>query len=106
MTNTLTEEMVRGMDDMGGLHFDGATYDAARDCTRLAEQTQAVFAIMKDGQFRTLSHISRMTGAPEASVSARLRDLRKPRFGGHTVNRQYLRRGLYQYQLLVQPLEH
>lgn len=106
MTNTLTEEMVRGMDDMAGLHFDGATYDHSRDCTRLAEQTQAVFTIMKDGQFRTLSHISRMTGAPEASVSARLRDLRKPRFGGHTVNRQYVRRGLFQYQLLVQATEH
>lgn len=106
MNGSVTDSMVEGMDDMAGLHFDGATYDAARDCTRLAEQTQAVFAIMKDGQFRTLSHISRMTGAPEASVSARLRDLRKPRFGGHTVNRQYLRRGLYQYQLLVQATEH
>lgn len=94
------------MIELQNAHFDGATFDPSRDGARLAEQAQAVFAIMKDGQFRTLSHISRMTGAPEASVSARLRDLRKPRFGGHTVNRQYLRRGLYQYQLLVKLLEH
>lgn len=106
MNATITQDMADGMDDMAGLHFDGATYDHARDCTRLAEQTQAVFAIMKDGQYHTLSDIARMTGAPEASVSARLRDLRKPRFGGHTVNRQYVRRGLFQYQLLVQATEH
>lgn len=104
--NALTEEMVRGMDDMGGLHFDGATFDQERDGARLGEQMQAVFASMKDGQYHTLSDIARMTGAPEASVSARLRDLRKPRFGGHTVNRQYVRRGLFQYQLLVQATEH
>ena len=101
MTPALTKEMIAGQDDMAGLHFDGATYDHARDAARLGDQMQAVFAAMKDGQYRTLSDIARMTGAPEASVSARLRDLRKPRFGGHTVSRQYLRRGLFQYQLAV-----
>lgn len=106
MNHALTQDMIDGCDDMAGLHFDGATFDASRDGSRLGEQMHAVFAAMKDGQYRTLSDIARMTGAPEASVSARLRDMRKPRFGGHTVNRQYLRRGLFQYQLLVKPMEH
>lgn len=102
----VTDYMVESMDEMAGLHFDGATYDHARDGTRLADQTHAVFNIMKDGQFRTLAQLAQMTGAPEASVSARLRDLRKPRFGGHTVNRQYVRKGLHQYQLVVEGASH
>lgn len=84
------------------LQFDGSTYEHERDGSRLAEQTRAVFSVMKDGQFRTLSLIAQMTGAPEASVSARLRDLRKSRFGGHTVNRRYVCKGLFQYQLVVE----
>jgi hypothetical protein len=90
----------------GELRFDGATYDHARDGARLADQTRLVFDLMKDGRFRTLATVAEQTGAPEASVSARLRDLRKERFGGHTVNREYLGNGLYQYQLLVRETEH
>lgn len=88
------------------LRFDGATYEHSRDGSRLADQTRAVFAAMCDGKFRTLTAIASLTGAPEASVSARLRDLRKARFGAHTVNREYLGNGLYQYQLLVRETEH
>lgn len=90
----------------GELRFDGATYDHARDGARLNDQTRLVFALMQDGRFRTLATIATGTGAPEASVSARLRDLRKARFGGHTVNREYLGNGLYQYQLLLRETEH
>lgn len=88
------------------LRFDGATYDHARDSARLGEQMLAVLSVMSDGQWRTLAGIAAETNAPEASISARLRDLRKPRFGGHTVNREYIRRGLFQYQLLVRETEH
>jgi hypothetical protein len=87
------------------MRFDGATYNHVRDGARLADQTEAVFNLMCDGKFRTLATIADMICAPEASVSARLRDLRKPRFGAHTVNREYLGRGLYQYQLLVRETE-
>jgi hypothetical protein len=40
-----------------------------------------------------------LTGAPPASVSAQLRHLRKPRFGGFTVEKRYLRDGLYTYRV-------
>lgn len=96
----------RAYGETPSLRFDGETFDPKRDGSRLAEQTKAVFSVMKDGQFRTLSSLAQMTGAPEASVSARLRDLRKPRFGGHTVNRQYLGNGLFQYQLVVREAAH
>lgn len=87
------------------MYFDGNTYSHERDSARLGEQMMAVLSVMADGKWRTLASIASETNAPEASVSARLRDLRKPRFGGYTVNREYVRRGLYQYQLLVHETE-
>lgn len=58
---------------------------------------------MKDGYWRTLGWIADSTGDPEASISAQLRHLRKPRFGGHTVEREHLGNGLYQYRLVINP---
>ena len=51
-------------------------------------QLGAVLRLMDDGEFRTLESISVTVGAPEASVSARLRDLRKSQFGGFNVTRR------------------
>lgn len=87
------------------MDFDGITYEHVRDGARLGDQMAAVLSVMADGKWRTLAGIASETNAPEASVSARLRDLRKPRFGGHTVNREYLQRGLFQYQLVVNETE-
>jgi hypothetical protein len=67
---------------------DGATYVAPFDRDRLNRQARAVFDAMADGLWHTLSELSYATGAPEASVSARLRDLRKPRFGALEVERR------------------
>lgn len=81
--------------------FDGAVYDHARDSKRLSTQYDKVFAYMSDGEFKTLGQISTATGAPEPSASALLRDMRKERFGSHTVNRRYKGNGLYEYQLVI-----
>lgn len=78
---------------------DGATFDPFKDFDRLNEQMRRVFRVMEDSKWRTLSEIARLTGDPEASVSARLRDFRKPRFGGLLVNRRRVNKGLYEYQL-------
>ena len=59
---------------------DGITYDHARDGKRLHNQQNRVFALMKDGVWRSLSEIAASTGDPEASTSSRLRDFRKDRF--------------------------
>lgn len=79
---------------------DGETYLDERDLLRLNRQARTVFVIMRDGNWRTLGQIADMTGEPEASVSARLRDLRKPRFGGFQVDREYVEKGLWQYRVL------
>lgn len=85
----------------GELVFDGAVYDHDRDNVRLTGQLNRVFEYMKDGKWRTLNEIAEATDAPHASVSSRLRDFRKPKFGGYEVEREYIGKGLYQYRLLV-----
>jgi len=83
--------------------FDGDTYERPFDYERLGKQARSVFLLMSDGRWRTLPQISRATGCPEASVSARLRDFRKRKFGSHTVERRSVGSrtlGLYEYRLL------
>ena len=70
------------------VHFDGITYDPRFDHHRLTKQLDKVMYLMCDGLWRTLREIADHTDAPESSVSARLRDLRKPKFGGYNVERK------------------
>lgn len=79
--------------------FDGKTYEPARDRDRLRAQLDDVRMFMWDGDWHTLDQISAATGHPPASISARLRDLRKSKFGAFTVERQYVERGLFKYRL-------
>lgn len=83
-------------------HFNGPDYDHERDHERLSAQMERVWSCIKDGQSRTLRQISVATGDPEASISAQLRHLRKPRFGGHTINKEHLGDGLFSYRLALQ----
>ncbi len=80
--------------------FDGETYEPARDRDRLNFQLDRVRKLMADGQWRTLKNIAKNVGGSEASVSARLRDLRKDRFGGMSVTRRYVRQGIFEYQVV------
>lgn len=83
------------------MRFDGATYDHARDSGRLGDQMASVFAKMKDGHWWTLHNLAVAVDAPQSSVSARIRDLRKERFGGHGIERSYTGRGIWVYRLIV-----
>lgn len=80
--------------------FDGSTYQAPHDYVRLRGQLERVAMLMGDGQFHTLAEIARATGGTEASVSARLRDFRKPKYGARLVERQRVTGGLYHYRLV------
>ena len=79
--------------------FDGETFESARDGARLTAQLDRVRLVVQDGRWRSLSQIAQESQAPVASVSARLRDLRKDRFGGYSVERRYVVNGLYEYRL-------
>lgn len=84
--------------------FDGATFDSKLDQARLDTQLGRVFDLMSDGHWRTLFGICERIGCgSEAGISARLRDLRKKRFGGHAVYRRHrgpAANGLYEYRLI------
>ena len=82
-------------------YFDGVDYQPELDFVRLTGQMEKIFNLMKDGNWRTLKQIATLTYAPEASVSAQLRNFRKPRFGAHKVNRKRVSKGTYAYQLEV-----
>lgn len=76
----------------------GSTYVPERDKARLNAQCKRVYEAMSYGEWRTLANLSHVTRDPEASVSARLRDLRK---AGYTVERRYVSRGLHEYRLII-----
>ena len=84
------------------MRFDGDTYEAEFDEKRLATQMGRVWLALQEGEWLTLNELATRVGAPEASVSARLRDLRKKRFGNHEVARRSRgerKSGLFEYQL-------
>jgi hypothetical protein len=80
-------------------HFDGSDYVPGRDDDRLRGQQLRIWSLMCDGKFRTLGQIAAVTGDPEASISAQLRHLRKPRFGSFCVDKEYVDHGLFKYRV-------
>ena len=84
--------------------FDGDDYRPELDKSRLRGQILRVADLMSDGKWRTLRQIAAKTGDGEASISAQLRNLRKEKHGGHTVDSRRVKGGLYEYQLTMRCL--
>jgi hypothetical protein len=80
-------------------HPDGETYDPDRDHERLAKQRGRVYRCLRVDRWWTLAQLAAAAGGPEQSVSARIRDLRKPRFGSFTIDKRYAGHGLWEYRL-------
>jgi len=77
----------------------GETYEREFDYERLNAQARRVYNLLTTGTWWTLSQISGITQDPEASISARLRDFRKPEFGSLDIERRRLDDGLWEYRL-------
>lgn len=95
------------------MRFGGSTYDEDIDRSRLKGQLADVFKLMEDGAWRSLREISLTTGHPEASVSARLRDIRKQEFfKNYTTNSRRQRStlasagGTWEYQVVHSEPQH
>ena len=58
---------------------------------------------MSDERFRTLQEIYNATGYSQASISAQLRNAKKPSFGSHTMNkrRRSELKGTFEYQIIL-----
>jgi hypothetical protein len=82
--------------------FGGATFDEEQDRARLTRQLDRVRSFMTrvdcHDWWHTLHEISEALGYPEASISARLRDLRKQ---GFNVERRRVagEHGLWEYRV-------
>jgi len=96
---TPTREVPRAFEE-SQMRFNGADYNPERDDVRLTGQILRIWDVVHNGTWYTLKEIHSQTGDPEASISAQLRHLRKPRFGGHIVEREYINNGLYKYRVL------
>jgi len=91
------------MDQLALFHpkFDGVTYEESLDRERLEGQLERVRKIMGDRRWHTIPELAKRVGGSEAGVSARLRDLRKPKFGGHQVERERVAGGLFRYRVTI-----
>lgn len=90
------------------MHFNGAVYEPCFDEVRLTKQHQIIKELMLDGKWRSLREISYITGFPECSISAQLRNFRKARFGSYLVDKRRIgnpRSGYWQYCLKEPPEE-
>lgn len=78
----------------------GPAYDDAKDGARIGKQMDHIrWFMLGHGGWRTLAEIEKAIGYPQASISAQLRHLRKPRFGGYEVEKR--RRGnQWEYRVL------
>lgn len=80
-------------------YADGTTFEPQRDRARLGAQMQAVQDYMLSHEWVTLPELHAALGGSEAGLSARLRDLRKARYGAHTVERKSVGGGLFAYRV-------
>lgn len=86
--------------EQGTLHFDGRTIGADPDAPRrLGRQLAAVSEAMADGGWWTVAALKERCGGSDSSVTARIRDLRKDRFGGWNVEREHRGNGVWVYRL-------
>ena len=81
----------------------GDTYSHDRDFLRLNAQHRRVYDAIIDGEWYSLGDISEITGDPQASISARIRDFRKKEFGKHYIIRRHIHHGLWKYKLVWRP---
>lgn len=87
-------------DELGEPTFDGETYEPQLDQVRLSKQLDAVRYLMSDGRWHTQNQIANELEITTQSVGARLRDLRKERFGAFLVERKRLTtNGIFSYRL-------
>ena len=81
--------------------FDGDTIDEDPGANvRLSGQLSRVWELMRDGEWRSIAEIAEKVNATEQGVSARLRDLRKEKYGAHDVERRLDGPGLFRYRIV------
>ena len=78
----------------------GPAYDESKDGKRIKKQHEVIrdFLLQHRSWF-TLAELRGLLQYPEASISAQLRHLRKPKFGSYRVEKQRRHGGTWEYKL-------
>lgn len=86
-------------------HFPSEAYDPELDYGRLTAQMRRLWAVIVDGRWHTLAELEQAADGPQGSLSADLRSLRKPKFGGFVVARKRVTEegGTWAYRLVLRP---
>ena len=87
--------------------FSGEGYSEPRDKYRLGKQAVKVYNYMHNNGWKSLNAIANATGEPSPSISAQLRNFRKPSFQPvdaiYEVEKRYVSKGVWEYKLIVVP---
>lgn len=80
--------------------FDGPDVNPA-DEKRLATALGRIYEALSGGRWYTLEALAKVGRCSEAAASARVRDLRKYRFGAHLIERRRVTEtGLWAYRMV------
>lgn len=71
-----------------------------QDVPRLMTQMEHIKAYLSTHQWHTLAEIEACTVYPQASISAQMRHLRKPKFGSYQIAKRRRTPGTWEYRLL------
>lgn len=86
-------------------HFDGEDAQTPAAVVRLTGQLERIWNLMQDRKWRTVQQIADRLKISHCSASAQLRNLRKPQFGEHTVERNAPKKQPSQYRLIPSSVE-
>lgn len=78
---------------------DRAAYDPEADKDRRRKQLGRVYSVLRDGLWHGLPELTERAGGLATSVSARIRDLRKPKFGGREIQARCFGRNVWKYRM-------
>jgi biotin operon repressor len=86
----------------------GPAYEAKHDEKRIKSQMETVKQVLQQAAqydcWMTLAELARKTKYPEASISAQIRHLRKPWFGGYKIEKRRVgipSMGLWEYRMTL-----
>ena len=89
------------------MNFDGETYDEELDGERMTTQLELVREIMSDQRWHRILEVANRVDCSESGAAARIRDLRKEKFGSWEIARRRVAhgKGLHEYRWTGQVTE-
>ncbi len=89
------------------IKFHGSDYEPRLDMERLTKQLEVIEVIMKDGKWRTHSHLRRITGFKETSIARQIRNFRNTE-SRYTLQKRRCQKpewGMFEFRLVPKETE-